>query len=98
MNETMVHYLEEKNQAFNDLRCENMKHVEELNEQGKVLYERNAQIDGLRNQNGILTEQVKNLENQNEMLTEQITAMENSTSWKLTKPMRSVKSRIRRDS
>ena len=105
VNKQMLDFLEKKNQAFNDMRCENMKHVEELNEQGKVLYEHNAQIDGLKNQNGMLIEQVKNLEEQKGMLTEQvkqledqIAAMENSTSWKITKPIRTIKSQMRRES
>lgn len=84
VNETMVHYLEEKNQAFNDLRCENLKKDQELNHQGEELYQYRAQVDEIRNKN--------------ELLESKITSMENSASWKLTKPMRSVKSRIRRDS
>lgn len=84
MNETMVHYLEEKNQAFNDLRCENLKKDQELNHQGEELYQYRAQVDEIKNKN--------------ELLESKITSMENSASWKLTKPMRSVKSRIRRDS
>lgn len=84
VNETMVHYLEEKNQAFNELRCENLKKDQELNQQGMELYQYHAQVDEIRNKN--------------ELLESKITSMENSASWKLTKPMRSVKSRIRRDS
>lgn len=84
VNETMVHYLEEKNQAFNDLRCENLKKDQELNHQGEELYQYRAQVDEIKNKN--------------ELLESKITSMENSASWKLTKPMRSVKSRIRRDS
>ena len=91
VNETMVRYLEEKNQAFNELRCENLKkdqelnqQGEELNQQGEELYQYRAQVDEIRNKN--------------ELLESKITSMENSASWKLTKPMRSLKSRIRRDS
>lgn len=84
VNEAMVHYLEEKNQAFNDLRCENLKKDQELNHQGEELYQYRAQVDEIKNKN--------------ELLESKITSMENSASWKLTKPMRSVKSRIRRDS
>lgn len=84
VNETMVRYLEEKNQAFNELRCENLKKEQELNQQGEELYQYRAQVDEIRNKN--------------ELLESKITSMENSASWKLTKPMRSVKSRIRRDS
>lgn len=84
VNETMVRYLEEKNQAFNELRCKNLKKEQELNQQGEELYQYRAQVDEIRNKN--------------ELLESKITSMENSASWKLTKPMRSIKSRIRRDS
>ena len=85
VNKTMLGYLESKNKSFNDMRCENLeKDIEILKQREKL-----ADYDKLKLERDSLQKEL-------EELSEKIQAMENSISWKITKPARNVKARIRR--
>lgn len=73
--------------------------IEELMVENETLKEQmaamNAKIDTVLNERLVMEKEINELKQENKNLRQWINNMENSTSWKVTKPIRSILDRIK---
>lgn len=82
VNPLMLEHLEQKNQLFNDMRCENQEKDVQIAKQNDMLRE--------------YMEKQSDMMQEREELNRRIEDMENSKSWRVTAPMRSVMAKVGR--
>lgn len=82
VNPLILEHLEQKNQLFNDMRCDNQEKDVQIEKQNDMLRECMEKQSDLLQECGELNRRIE--------------AMERSVSWRVTGPMRSVMAKVRR--